>query len=73
VSDRREILPLVIADLTERIAIGTREYGSPLAVESSNDALSYAYDEALDLALYLRQEIERRELSPPVGKAVEGA
>ena len=57
----REILPLVIADLTERIEVGTREYGSPLAVESTNDALRFAYEEALDLALYLRQELERRD------------
>jgi hypothetical protein len=57
---RREVLPLVIADLRERIEVGVRSYGSPLAVESENDALRFAYEEALDLCLYLRQELERR-------------
>jgi hypothetical protein len=57
---QREILPLVIADLHQRIEVGTRTYGSPLAVESENDALRFAYEESLDLCLYLRQELERR-------------
>jgi hypothetical protein len=57
---RTEVLPLVVADLHERIEVGTSTYGSPLAVESENDALRFAYEEALDLCLYLRQELERR-------------
>src|SRR5690242_11446301 len=56
----REVLPLVVADLHERIEVGVQTYGSPLAVESENDALRFAYEEALDLTLYLRQELERR-------------
>ena len=57
---RREVLPLVVADLHERIKVGVLTYGSPLAVESENDALRFAYEESLDLCLYLRQELERR-------------
>lgn len=57
---RTEIAPLVAADLAERIERGIATYGSPLAVESGNDALQFAYEEALDLALYLKQELMRR-------------
>lgn len=60
VATRREIVPLVVADLDERVRVGTERYGSPLAVESPNDALVYAYEEALDLAIYLKQELMRR-------------
>ena len=58
--DAREVAPLVVADLNERIAVGIKTYGSPLAVASSNDALQFAYEEALDLVLYLKQELLRR-------------
>lgn len=58
---RREIAPLVVADLEARIAVGVETYGAPLAVESPNDALLDAYEEALDLCLYLKQELMRRE------------
>ena len=57
---RQEILPLVVADLGERVEKGVSTYGSALAVDSGNDALRFAYEEVLDLALYLRQELERR-------------
>ncbi len=56
----QEILPLVKADLDERIALGAAEYGSPLSTASVNDSLRYAYEQALDLALYLKQELMRR-------------
>jgi hypothetical protein len=59
-TDDREIVPLVVADLAERVEKGVQTYGAPLAVNSPNDALQYAYEEALDLAIYLRQELARR-------------
>jgi hypothetical protein len=55
-----KILDLVIADLHERDAKGQQTYGSSLRASSANDALRFAYEEALDLAMYLRQELERR-------------
>jgi hypothetical protein len=54
------ILDLVIADLHARDAKGRETYGSSLRASSENDALRFAYEEALDLAMYLRQELERR-------------
>ena len=58
---RREVLPLVLADLQARIAKGERDYGEPLTRHNGRDALWDAYEEALDLCLYLRQAIDERE------------
>ena len=57
------ILDLVIADLHARDAKGRETYGSSLRASSPNDALWFAYEEALDLAMYLRQAIERQRLT----------
>lgn len=58
---RPQILPLVVEDLTDRVKKGTREYGEPLRANNGRDALWDAYEEALDLAMFLRQVIEERE------------
>lgn len=55
--DRTEILPLVIEDLRERSRIGTRKYGEPLTTFNGRNALLDAYEEALDLACYLKQKL----------------
>lgn len=57
---RVQVLPLVEQDLRVRINKGTAEYGEPLTTHNGQDALWDAYEEALDLALYLRQAIEER-------------
>jgi len=58
---RVEILPLVEADMRARIAKGAKEYGEPLTSRNGRDALWDAYEEALDLCMYLRQAIAERE------------
>ena len=58
---RVEVLPLVKDDLQARIAKGRAEYGEPLTTHNGRDALWDAYEEVLDLALYLRQAIAERE------------
>ncbi len=55
-----DIVALVIIDLNARRELGRLNYGNPLLTSSPNDPLLDAYHEALDLALYLRQELERR-------------
>ena len=55
-----EIFSLVIADLKERDAIGRRAYGVDLHAVDGRDHLVDAYQECLDMAVYLRQEIEER-------------
>lgn len=63
-SDNRAVWPLVIADerdpglvadMIARDLLGRERYGSPLLVWNGRDALADAYQEALDLAVYLEQ------------------
>jgi len=55
-SDRTEVAPQVVADLRQRVEQGADEYGEPLTTHNGRDALQDAYEEALDLALYLKQQ-----------------
>jgi len=54
------ILDLVTRDLKDRAETGRRKYGTYLEASNGRDALMDAYQEALDLCMYLRQEIEER-------------
>lgn len=47
----------VIDDLEKRIAHGMAEYGTPLLPHNGRHALWDAYEEVMDMALYLRQVI----------------
>jgi len=58
---RPAIWDLVIADMKARDQVGRERYGTPLQAFNGKDALLEAYQEALDLAVYLRQAIEERE------------
>jgi len=57
------IIDLVHADLDARDRMGTKKYGTTLHARNGRKPLIDAYQEALDLAMYLRQEIEERR--PP--------
>lgn len=59
-NDGPAIWPLVIEDMRERDRVGRERYGTPLQAHNGRDALVDAYQEALDLAVYLRQAIEER-------------
>ena len=52
----------VIADIRGRQVQGEREYGRKHRLFNGLDGLQQAYEEALDLAFWLRQEIEERKL-----------
>lgn len=52
---------LVIADMRERDATGLAKYGTRLQPHNGRNALRDAYQEALDLAVYLRQRIYEEE------------
>jgi hypothetical protein len=65
---------LVIADMQARDQVGRERYGTPLQPFNGRDALVDAYQEALDLAVYLRQAIAERDSRkmlalPVVGEA----
>lgn len=51
----------VIADIDERKAIGLERYGTLLQPHNGRDALRDAYEEAIDLAMYLKQAIIERD------------
>lgn len=48
-------VPELIPDMLERDSIGRERYGVPLRVWNGRDALADAYQEALDLVVYLEQ------------------
>lgn len=58
--DGPAIWDLVMADMAERDAMGTRKYGQRLVAFDGRDPLVDAYQEALDLAVYLRKAIAQR-------------
>lgn len=55
-----DVLGLVVKDLADRAILGLKKYGHPLRPNNGRDPLLDDYHEALDLAMYLRQEIEER-------------
>lgn len=63
-----EVLPKVLADLRARVEVqGMKTYGRPLTTGGGRDSLQDAYEEALDLAVYLGKLImERERFSGPV-------
>jgi len=59
-NDGPAIVDLVIDDLRERAKIGEAKYGTKLQARNGRVAIVDAYQEVLDLAQYIRQEIEER-------------
>ncbi len=52
---------LVLKDMEARRQLGIQKYGTPVQPGNGRDALVDAYQEALDLCVYLRQAIAERE------------
>jgi hypothetical protein len=70
-NDRPAIQDLVIADVEERKRIGMQRYGTLLKPHNGRDALVDLYQEILDAAQYVRQEIEERADHRAEGAAIE--
>ena len=60
-NDLPAVWDLVIEDMRSRDAVGTRRYGVRLQPFNGRDALVDAYQEALDLVVYLRTAIFERD------------
>lgn len=60
-SDRPAVWDLVAEDMRQRDAAGLAKYGTRLQPGNGRDALVDAYQEALDLVVYLRQAIAERD------------
>lgn len=56
-----DILPVVIQDLKDRSNMGKDKYGTVLQSHNGRDSLMDAYQEALDLVMYLRQALIERD------------
>jgi len=54
---------LVRADIDFRDRVGTKTYKRPLTPFNGKDALWEAYEEALDLVVYLRQFIYEQDIN----------
>lgn len=55
------VVDLVVADMKARKEFGIAKYGTPLRTRNGRSFLWDAYQEALDLAIYLRGLIEEEE------------
>lgn len=55
------VWPLVMVDMAGRDKMGREKYGTPLQPHNGRDVLRDAYEEALDLAVYLRTAIFERD------------
>lgn len=60
-NDLPAIQDLVIADIEDRKRVGLERYGSLLKAHNGRDALQDAFEEAIDLAMYLKQLIYERD------------
>ena len=57
----RVVIDLVIQDLKDRDIVGRKKYGESLTSHNGRNSLMDAYQEALDLCMYLRQAIDEKE------------
>ena len=57
----KSVWQMVLADMAEREQHGIAKYGLPVLAFNGRDPLIDAYQEALDLCVYLRQAIEERK------------
>lgn len=60
-NEHQPVQDAVIADIEARRSLGVERYGTPLQPFNGRDALRDAYEEALDLAIYLKQAIIERD------------
>lgn len=60
-SGKEKVLDLVLKDLQVRAEAGLYKYGTYLETYNGRDPLIDAYQEALDLCMYLRQCIQERK------------
>jgi hypothetical protein len=61
VNEFPDIQSMVLRDVSERMALGERRYGTPLQPFNGRDMLKDAYEEALDLVIYLRGVMYERD------------
>lgn len=63
VNDSPSVQSMVIADIQEREKVGIKRYGTALQPFNGRSALRDAYEESIDLSLYLRQMLAEEEVA----------
>lgn len=61
INDGQDIQSIVIEEIIKRREVGIERYGTPLQAHNGRDALRDAFEEALDLTMYLMQAIVERD------------
>ena len=61
--DKTPIVDLIVGDLFERKQHGIQKYGKPLIAHNGRNSIKDAYEEALDLSVYLRQALAESQTS----------
>ena len=57
----KQVWPLVVKDMLERNEDGAKKYNRYLQTDCPDNLLQHAYEEALDLAVYLKTELEKQK------------
>lgn len=70
-NDRPSVQSMVIKDMQDRERLGILRYGTALQPYNGRDALRDLYEELLDGAMYVRQEMAERDESPLYDAAEE--
>lgn len=61
---RQSVVDAVMIDLEGRRVLGRARYGEELRTDNGRNALLDAYEEALDLACYLKQALLEQPTTP---------
>lgn len=69
-NDQPAVWDLVLADMRARDAVGRERYGTALQPFNGRDSLTDAYQECLDLVVYLRAVIAERDAPIEPGRLV---
>lgn len=72
-NDQTSCQDLVIADIEARKALGLKKYGTLLQPFNGRSFLQDAYEEVLDLAVYLRGRLEEERQSDDFAYSSEDA
>ena len=57
----KQVWPMVVKDMLERNEDGAKKYNRYLQTDCPDNMLQHAYEEALDLAVYLKTQIEKQK------------
>lgn len=57
----KQVWPLVVKDMLERNEDGAKKYNRYLQTDCPDNMLQHAYEEALDLCVYLKTQIEKQK------------